>query len=107
MHKPLSSSAAIALFVLMNSTAVDAQGIENGRILAERLCARCHMNQDQGEKQGPMGVPGFRAIAHRPGQSVEGVVGWLRSIPKMMPNHHLTQDEMQALAQFIMSLRNH
>jgi len=31
---------------------------------------------------------------------------WLRSIPPMMPNHHLSQDEMVSLAQFIMSLRD-
>ena len=52
-----------------------------------------------------MGVPGFRAVANRPNQSVEGVVAWLKSAPTMMPNHHLTQDEMYALASFILSLR--
>jgi hypothetical protein len=28
-----------------------------------------------------------------------------QSVPPMMPNHHLTQDEMFALAAYIMSLR--
>ena len=82
-----------------------AQDDEKGRMLADRLCARCHMNQGQGEKQGPMGVPGFRAVANRPNQSTEGIVIWLKSAPTMMPNHHLTQDEMYALASFIMSLK--
>jgi hypothetical protein len=35
-------------------------------------------------------------------RSTESV--WLQSVPRM-PNHHLTQDEMYALAAFIMSLR--
>jgi hypothetical protein len=52
-----------------------------------------------------MGVPGFRAVANWPGQSVEGVIAWLKSAPTMMRNHHLTQDEMYALAAFILSLR--
>ena len=52
-----------------------------------------------------MGVPGFRAIANRPNQSVEGILAWLKSVPPMMPNHHLTQDEIHDLANFILSLR--
>lgn len=92
-------------FAVATSTAVVAQDVEKGRALATRLCSRCHMNADQGEKQGAMGVPGFNAVANRPYQSVESIVAWLQSAPKMMPNHHLTQDEMHALAAFILSLR--
>ncbi len=82
-----------------------AQDLETGRALAERLCARCHMNQGQGEKRGPMGVPSFNAVANRPNQSVDGIVAWLRSAPAMMPNHHLTVDEAHTLATFILSLK--
>jgi mono/diheme cytochrome c family protein len=82
-----------------------AQDSARGRGVAETLCARCHMNEGQGEKQGPAGVPSFRAIANRPGQSIRGIVAWLRSTPPMMPNHHLTQDETDDLAEFILSLR--
>jgi mono/diheme cytochrome c family protein len=78
---------------------------DHGRVLAQKLCARCHMNKGQGEKQGPMGVPSFDAIANRPSQSVPGILVWLRSVPPMMPNHHLTQDEMIDLADFIISLK--
>ena len=94
-----------ALLILLSSDNAITQEIERGRALAERLCARCHMNMGQGEKQGAMGVPGFSAVANRPNQSIDGIVAWLRSVPKMMPNHHLTQDEMFALANFIMSLK--
>jgi cytochrome c1 len=52
-----------------------------------------------------MGIPGFVAVANRPGQTFDGIVLWLKSVPPMMPNHHLTQDEMFALAAYIMSLR--
>ena len=81
------------------------EDVSKGAELAKALCAECHLNPGQGEKRGPMGVPGFTAVANRPLQTVEGVVGWLRSVPAMMPNHWLTQDEIDALAAYIMSLR--
>jgi hypothetical protein len=63
------------------------------------------MHEGQGEKQGPMGVPSFDAIANRPNQSLRGILVWLKSAPPMMPNHHLTQDEMIDIADFIISLK--
>jgi len=79
--------------------------IARGRTLAYALCAQCHLNEGQGEKEGPMGVPGFKAVANRPKQTFGGIVRWLKAVPPMMPDHHLTQDEMDELAAFIMSLR--
>jgi cytochrome c1 len=52
-----------------------------------------------------MGIPGFGAVANRPHQTLDGIVAWLKSVPTMMPNHNLTQDEIYALAAYIMSLR--
>lgn len=91
-------------FWLTASAVAAASGIETGRKLAERLCARCHMAPGQGEKLGANDIPGFAAVAKRRNQTSEGIVAWLRSIPPMMPNHHLTQDEMHALAAFILTL---
>jgi mono/diheme cytochrome c family protein len=82
-----------------------ANDIAKGRELAYTLCAQCHLNEGQGEKEGPMGVPGFVAVANRPGQTYGGIVRWLKAVPPMMPDHHLTLDEIDALAAFIMSLR--
>ena len=82
-----------------------AEDVAKGRELAHALCAQCHLNEGQGEKQGAMGIPGFGAVANRPGQTFDGIVVWLKSVPPMMPNHHLTQDEMFDLAAYIMSLR--
>ncbi len=97
---------AVALAALASSGArAGADDVAAGRELAERLCAGCHMNIGQGEKEGRAGIPGFNAVANRQGQSMEGIVGWLKSAPPMMPNHHLSQDEMFRLAAFILSLR--
>lgn len=78
---------------------------ERGKTLAGALCARCHMNEGQGEKQGPMGVPAFKAVANRPGQTLDAIIDWLRSVPPMMPDHNLTKDESEHLAEFILTLR--
>jgi mono/diheme cytochrome c family protein len=91
--------------VLLAGWPAAASEVDKGRQLAEALCARCHMAAGQGEKQGASGVPGFRAVANRAGYTQADIVAWLRSVPPMMPNHHLTQDETTALAAFIMSLR--
>lgn len=89
---------------LIVGAAEAADDVARGRALAERLCAHCHMAPGQGEKQGDNDIPGFAAVAQRRHQTPEGIIAWLRSIPPMMPNHRLTQDEMQALAAFIMTL---
>lgn len=97
----------VAGYLMLAAPAVGsaAGDTAKGRELAQALCAQCHLNEGQGEKQGPMGIPGFAAVANRPGQSLNGILAWLKSVPPMMPNHHLTQDEMFALAAYILSLR--
>ncbi len=103
-HPALCRILTLVCAVVATGGAAASDEVEKGRILAERLCATCHMGPGQGEKRSPSEIPGFAAVARRPGQSIDGIIGWLRSVPPMMPNHHLSQDEMFALAHFIMSL---
>lgn len=97
--------ASIALAALPVRAQAEDADVAKGRELATALCAQCHMNEGQGEKEGPMGVPGFAAVANREKQTYDGIVRWLKAVPPMMPDHHLTQDEIFALAAFIISLR--
>jgi mono/diheme cytochrome c family protein len=100
---------AYVVIAVLSLSALPANGNDEaakGRQLAERLCATCHMSPGQGEKKSSAEIPGFYAIARRPNQNEEGIIAWLRTVPPMMPNHHLSQDEMVSLAQFIMSLRD-
>jgi mono/diheme cytochrome c family protein len=83
-----------------------AETVAKGRALAERLCAHCHMVPGQAEKQAANEIPGFAAVARRRNQTPEGIIAWLRAVPPIMPNHHLSQDEMYDLAAFIMTLRD-
>lgn len=97
---------ALALAAPLELAHAGSDDIVQGGALARRLCADCHLNPGQGEKTSPAAIPSFRAVANRPGQSLEGIVDWLRSRPPMMPNHHLSQDEMVRLAEFILSLKD-
>lgn len=109
MLRALISAATILLATCVAGLPALADAGEinaaKGRHLAETLCLRCHLNQGQGEKQGPMGIPGFVAVANRPGQTFDDIIVWLKSVPGMMPDHHLTQDEIYDLAAYIMTLR--
>lgn len=107
MRRVVTAAVAMTLALAVPVWAEDAQDaqVTKGRELAEALCAQCHLNPGQGEKQGPMGVPGFVAVANRKGQTVGGIVRWLKAVPPMMPDHKLTQDEIDAVAAFVMSLR--
>lgn len=99
-------AVAVAWLASGRTAAADEPvAVAKGRQLAEGLCAVCHMQPGQGEKEGPRGIPSFKAVANRPRQTTADVAVWLRSVPPMMPNHHLTHDEIDALAAFIMSLR--
>ena len=103
MQSMLGSLTSLLLLLAALAPAAADSEAAKGCELAQALCASCHLNDGQGEKQGPMGVPGFVAVANRPGQTLEGIVMWLKAVPPMMPNHCLTQDERFALAAYIMT----
>lgn len=104
LARRFATASALGALVLTPQTGF-ADEVRKGAELATRMCAACHMNLGQGEKQGPQGVPGFAAIANRPQQTAEGIVRWLQSAPPMMPDHRLSRDEAYALAEYILSLR--
>lgn len=106
----IARQAAVAAALLAGAGAASANQatgdmVAEGRQLAESLCAVCHLRGNVSEKSAGPQIPGFVAIAQRPGQTVDGVVAWLASVPPMMPNHHLTRDERDKLAAYILSLR--
>jgi mono/diheme cytochrome c family protein len=97
---------AVVLASPAQSNDAQVDDVARGKDLAERLCATCHLNPGQGEKRSASEIPGFRAVARRPGQSLDGIVAWLRTAPPMMPKHRLSQDEMFLLAAYILSLKD-
>jgi mono/diheme cytochrome c family protein len=101
----IAAAIGIGLPAALLSLSAHAQGrVETGRELAKRLCAYCHMGEGQSEKSGPGSIPGFAAVARRPGQTEAAIVSWLASKPQAMPDHNLSLQEMNDLAAFIMTL---
>jgi mono/diheme cytochrome c family protein len=98
-------TAALACVIGFSGQPANSQDADKGRALMQSLCANCHIGAKPGDQIGRSGVPTFPAIANRPDQTFDGVVRWLRSVPTVMPNHRLTQDEILDLAAFVMSLR--
>lgn len=98
------SVVAAAILLALFAVRDRRDEVAAGGALAQALCRNCHLSPGQGEKDGPSGIPGFYAVAKRPGQTFEKVVAWLDTTPPMMPNHHLTRDEKFRLAAYIMSL---
>lgn len=96
---------ALASFCTLASGSAFAQDVERGATLARALCGKCHFSARPGELTGRSGVPTFSSIAKRREQNFDGVVRWLRSVPDVMPDHHLSQDEILDLAAYIMSLK--
>lgn len=88
------------------TAAADPVRVAQGRQLADALCATCHMRGNDAEKSAGSDIPGFRAVAKRPGQTQAHIVEWLLSTPPMMPNHRLTQDEAASLAAYILTLKD-
>jgi mono/diheme cytochrome c family protein len=97
--------ARLAFVLALMAEPAASQDKARGQELAQSLCANCHFGAHPGDRTGRSGVSTFSSIANREAQTFDGVVLWLRSVPSVMPNHRLTQDEILDLAEFIMSLR--
>ena len=98
-------TAALGCVIGLSGQPASCQDADRGRALTQSLCANCHIGARPDDQTGRSGVPTFSAIANRRDQTFDGVVRWLRSVPSVMPNHRLTQDEILDLAAFVMSMR--
>jgi mono/diheme cytochrome c family protein len=81
-----------------------AQMESEGRMLAERWCAGCHVvDRVPG---GTDAAPPFRAMANDPAYTPGRLKGWLIEPHPPMPNLNLTRREIDAIVAYIRSLRN-
>lgn len=78
----------------------------NGRELAGRLCASCHLVAPEQPGPTPDAVPSFMAIAARPDASENRILAALLSPPHpAMPSPPLARRQMSDVAAYILSLR--
>jgi mono/diheme cytochrome c family protein len=95
---------------MMSSLAAGAQetaepSAEKGYQLARRLCSNCHLIEDKANATLPAGVPTFRGIANRPGQTGQRITNTLMVPHAPMPDIRLSGPEIQDLISYLETLR--
>jgi mono/diheme cytochrome c family protein len=76
-----------------------------GHVVAERFCKGCHLIDSSPDAITSAGVPSFRGIANRPGQSAQHIMSILIKPHAPMPDIHLTDGEIRNLLAYFESLR--
>jgi cytochrome c len=107
-HWMKTSVWLLALALLMESAGgVQAADTASGGALARQLCVNCHVVAP-GEAGTAMtaDIPTFKAIANKPGQTVEKVQDFILSPHPPMPQVQLTNIERANLAAYILSLKD-
>jgi mono/diheme cytochrome c family protein len=104
-------SFVIAAVIAVSATfAADASHVtlaadaSNGRRVAERWCAACHV-VTVAQRQANADAPPFEEIAKRPSFSEPSLVTFLLDPHAKMPNMNLTRIEANDIAAYIGTLR--
>ena len=78
---------------------------EAGLAVANRFCTNCHLTGATTSSSVPAGPPSFSAIANKPDQTAERLVGMMINPHPPMPDVQLTREEILNLLAYIESLR--
>jgi len=76
-----------------------------GRHLAENWCGSCHVPGPAASRGVSNGVPTFAAIGKMPSTTRMSLRAFLQTPHARMPDLHLSRDEVDDLAAYILSLR--
>jgi mono/diheme cytochrome c family protein len=100
----------LALALLLISSAAQAQpwpgNPREGRDLALRICADCHVVAPQQTRSPTDGAPPFAERARDPAITPLSLRVFLQTPHKQMPDLILTRTEIDDLIAYILSLRN-
>lgn len=78
--------------------------VEDGRRIAQALCADCHTVEGEGKPR--IEAPSFAAIARMPSTTSVAIKVFLKTPHGSMPDIILKEGEIDALAGYILSLRS-
>lgn len=76
-----------------------------GRQLAERWCSSCHVVGSSSEQGSSNGIPTFAAVARMKSTTPLSLRAFLLTPHARLPDLHLTRDEIDNLAAYILTLR--
>ena len=97
-------AAAVGMHAAIVAGPVLAADAANGKQVAMRWCAACHVvTPDQ--RHAYADAPPFKEIANRPNFSESGLVTFLLNPHAKMPNMSLTRTEASDIAAYIRTLR--
>lgn len=82
-----------------------AEDVAAGRRLAESWCSSCHLVGPGSARGVSSGAPTFAAIAGQKSTTVLSLRVFLQTPHGRMPDLHLSRDEIDDLAAYILSLR--
>jgi mono/diheme cytochrome c family protein len=92
--------AVVFMLLPWTSGALWAADVENGRTLAERWCASCHVVSGSQSKGSDL-APSFASIAERPNFNEEKLAFFLLDPHPKMPNMALSRIEAANLSAFV------
>ncbi len=92
-------------FAMLALGAAHADAVSDGRALAERWCAACHLVSPE-QTVGGDGAPAFATIAADPTKSDAGLAAWISDPHPPMPNPGLSRDQVDAVIAYLRSMRH-
>jgi mono/diheme cytochrome c family protein len=97
--------ATIVVLSTRLASAQDAGDPAAGHKLAQTWCANCHVI-DTAQRQGTSsGAPPFPAVARMKSTTFMGLRAFLQTPHDRMPDLHLTRNEIDDVAAYILSLK--
>jgi mono/diheme cytochrome c family protein len=103
---PLLTAILLAAAMPM-AAAQDFGDVTAGRKLAQTWCSSCHEVEPAPRQGNDNGAPAFTAIALIPSTTPMALRAFLQTPHAQMPDLHLSRDEIDDLAGYILSLRPH
>jgi len=106
MHKFWIALSSAFLSALLAAPAIAQSGdAVAGKRLAETTCAECHAILPGGKPRKDVGAPAFADIAAMPSTTALSIKVFLQTPHKSMPDLILTQQEIDAAAAYILSVK--
>jgi mono/diheme cytochrome c family protein len=100
----LQASAVVALSTQL-AAAQDAGDTVAGRKLAHTWCDSCHVVDPAQQRGASNGAPSFAAVANMTSTTFLGLEAFLQTPHDRMPDLHLSRDEIDDVAAYIISLK--
>lgn len=101
----LASAVSAGTLARAEDDAAPPPSAEAGRALTQKLCAGCHVIGTDGPSAVTAGIPTFKGIADKPGQTAENIERKLIAPHAPMPDISLSYREIDDIIAFLDSLR--